>query len=128
MTFGLPSAKRSEALEGITSFSVVPLKLASYAGLLTALVAFGYGIKVIVKTLLYGDPVAGYPTLVVLVLFLGGLQLMALGLIGEYLARMFIEVKQRPLYLVQRRLPPSRPLPAVAAPGDEARPERWPSS
>jgi glycosyltransferase involved in cell wall biosynthesis len=98
------------ALEGITSFSVVPLKLASYAGLLTALIAFGYGVKVIVKTLLYGDPVAGYPTLVVLVLFLGGLQLMALGLIGEYLARMFIEVKQRPLYLVQHRLPSARPI------------------
>ncbi len=87
----------------------MPLKLASYAGLLTALVAFGYGIKVIVKTLLYGDPVAGYPTLVVLVLFLGGLQLMALGLIGEYLARMFIEVKQRPLYLVQRHLRSAAP-------------------
>jgi glycosyltransferase involved in cell wall biosynthesis len=100
------------ALEGITSFSVVPLKLASYAGLLTALVAFGYGIKVIVKTLLYGDPVAGYPTLVVLVLFLGGLQLMALGLIGEYLARMFIEVKRRPLYLIQRHLRSAAPIPA----------------
>jgi glycosyltransferase involved in cell wall biosynthesis len=100
------------ALEGITSFSVVPLKLASYAGLLTALVAFGYGVKIIVKTLLYGDPVAGYPTLMVVVLFLGGLQLMALGFIGEYLARMFIEVKRRPLYLVQRRLPPARPLAA----------------
>jgi glycosyltransferase involved in cell wall biosynthesis len=114
------------ALEGITSFSVVPLKLASYAGLLTALVAFGYGIKVIVKTLLYGDPVAGYPTLVVLVLFLGGLQLMALGLIGEYLARMFIEVKQRPLYLVQRHL---RSAAAIAAP-EESLPmhtPRWPS-
>jgi glycosyltransferase involved in cell wall biosynthesis len=98
------------ALEGITSFSVVPLKLASYAGLVTALIAFGYGVKVIVKTVLYGDPVAGYPTLVVLVLFLGGLQLMALGLIGEYLARMFIEVKQRPLYLVQRHLRAARPV------------------
>jgi glycosyltransferase involved in cell wall biosynthesis len=104
------------ALEGVTSFSVVPLKLASYAGLLTALAAFGYGVKVIVKTLLYGDPVAGYPTLVVLVLFLGGLQLMALGLIGEYLARMFIEVKQRPLYLVQRHLRSTQPVAAREGP------------
>ncbi len=100
------------ALEGITSFSVVPLKIASYVGFTTALVAFAYGAFVIGKTLLFGDPVRGYPTLVVLVLFLGGLQLMALGIIGEYLARMFIEVKQRPLYLVQRELPPGRPLAA----------------
>jgi len=113
------------ALEGITSFSVVPLKLASYAGLLTALIAFGYGIKVIVKTLLYGDPVAGYPTLVVLVLFLGGLQLMALGLIGEYLARMFIEVKQRPLYLVQRHLRSAAPI-AASEESLPAHSPRWP--
>jgi glycosyltransferase involved in cell wall biosynthesis len=99
------------ALEGITSFSVVPLKAASYIGFATALVAFAYGVYVIGKTLLYGDPVRGYPTLIVVVLFLGGLQLMALGIIGEYLARMFIEVKQRPLYLVQQCLPPRRPLP-----------------
>ncbi len=71
-----------------------------------------YGVYVIGKTLLYGDPVRGYPTLIVVVLFLGGLQLMALGIIGEYLARMFIEVKQRPLYLVQQTLPPKQPLPA----------------
>jgi glycosyltransferase involved in cell wall biosynthesis len=114
------------ALEGITSFSVVPLKLASYAGLLTALAAFVYGVKIIVWTLLYSDPVAGYPTLVVLVLFLGGLQLMALGFIGEYLARMFIEVKQRPLYLVQRHLPPTKPLAAPDEPAT-AHPARWPS-
>ena len=100
------------ALEGITSFSVVPLKVASYVGFATALVAFAYGVYVIGKTLLYGDPVPGYPTLIVVVLSLGGLQLMALGIIGEYLARMFIEVKQRPLYLVQQALPPTRPLPA----------------
>ncbi len=99
------------ALEGITSFSVVPLKVASYVGFVTALVAFTYGAYVIGKTLLYGDAVRGYPTLIVVVLFLGGLQLMALGIIGEYLARMFIEVKQRPLYLVQQALPPVRPLP-----------------
>jgi glycosyltransferase involved in cell wall biosynthesis len=102
------------ALEGITSFSAVPLKVASYVGFATALVAFGYGVFVIGKTLLYGDPVRGYPTLVVLVLFLGGLQLMALGIIGEYLARMFVEVKRRPLYLVQRTLPAARPLPPLS--------------
>jgi glycosyltransferase involved in cell wall biosynthesis len=100
------------ALEGITSFSAVPLKAASYVGFATALVAFAYGVYVIAKTLLYGDPVRGYPTLIVVVLFLGGLQLMALGIIGEYLARMFIEVKQRPLYLIQQFLPPRQPLAA----------------
>ena len=100
------------ALEGITSFSAAPLKVASYVGFVTALVAFAYGVYVIGKTLLYGDPVRGYPTLIVVVLFLGGLQLMALGIIGEYLARMFTEVKQRPLYLVQQWRPPQRPLPA----------------
>ena len=99
------------ALEGITSFSVVPLKAASYVGFATALYAFAYGVYVIAKTLLYGDPARGYPTLIVVVLFLGGLQLMALGIIGEYLARMFMEVKQRPLYLIQEFLPPMRPLP-----------------
>jgi len=99
------------ALEGITSFSVVPLKAASYVGFATALVAFAYGVYVIGKTLLYGDPVRGYPTLIVVVLFLGGLQLMALGIIGEYMARMFIEVKQRPLYLIHELLPSRRPLP-----------------
>ena len=112
------------ALEGITSFSVVPLKLASYVGLRhRARRVRATASSVIVKTLLYGDPVAGYPTLVVLVLFLGGLQLMALGIIGEYLARMFIEVKQRPLYLVQRHLRAGRadrgarrPVPARAPP------------
>lgn len=121
------------ALEGITSFSVVPLKIASYMGFLVALVAFARGGYFIVKTLVYGDPVPGFPTLVVLVLFLGGLQLMALGVIGEYLARMFIEVKQRPLYFVQRCLAPARPLPAdptggvPAASAPAAASGRWPS-
>jgi glycosyltransferase involved in cell wall biosynthesis len=95
------------ALEGITSFSAVPLKLASYIGFATALAAFIHGSYFVVKTLIIGDRVPGFPTLVTLILFLGGLQLMALGVIGEYLARMFIEVKQRPLYLVQRHLAPT---------------------
>jgi glycosyltransferase involved in cell wall biosynthesis len=102
------------ALEGITAFSVGPLKVASYVGILTALAAFCYGAFVVGKTLIVGDPVPGYPTLIVVVLFLGGLQLMALGVIGEYLARIFIDVKARPLYLVQRLLPCARPLPAPA--------------
>jgi glycosyltransferase involved in cell wall biosynthesis len=93
------------ALEGITSFSVGPLKVASYVGFATAISAFAYGVWVIGKTLLFGEPVRGYASLLVIVLFLGGLQLMALGIIGEYLARMFIEVKARPLYLVQQTLP-----------------------
>ena len=92
------------AIEGITSFSAVPLKIASYVGCAAALLAFAYGVYVVAKTLMFGDPVRGYPTLITIVLLLGGLQLMALGIIGEYLARMFVEVKRRPLYLVQRRV------------------------
>ena len=109
------------AIEGITSFSAVPLKAASYVGLATALAAFVYGGYVVAKTLLFGDPVPGYPTLVTLVLFLGGLQLLALGVIGEYLARMFVEVKQRPLYLVAQHLPRPGPKAVVdAGPAAEA--------
>ena len=88
------------ALEGITSFSTAPLRIATYIGVLTALLAFVFGLFVFGKALLFGDPVRGYPTLMVVVLFLGGAQLMALGLIGEYLGRLYMEAKQRPLYLV----------------------------
>lgn len=94
------------ALDGITSFTVAPLKVASYVGMFIAVGAFAYGAFVIVRTLLFGDPVAGYPSLMVMVLFLGGVQLMALGVIGEYLGRMFEETKQRPLYLVQTYIGP----------------------
>lgn len=89
------------ALEGLTSFTVEPLKLASYAGVLTALSSIAYGFFVLAKALMHGDPVPGYPSLMVVILFLGGLQLLALGIIGEYLGRMFIESKQRPLYLLK---------------------------
>lgn len=88
------------AIEGITSFTIAPLKLAMYLGLLVALGAFIYGAIIVVKTLLFGNPVAGYPSLMVVILFLGGVQLVALGIIGEYLGRMFDETKGRPLYLV----------------------------
>jgi glycosyltransferase involved in cell wall biosynthesis len=96
------------ALEAITSFTIGPLKLATYVGLLTALFAFTYGTVVIVKTLLYGNPVSGYPSLMVVILFLGGVQLLALGIIGEYLGRTFDEAKQRPLYFVQAYRPALR--------------------
>ena len=88
------------AIEGITSFTIAPLKFATYLGLLVALCAFIYGATIIVKTLMFGNPVAGYPSLMVVRLFLGGVQLVALGIIGEYLGRMFDETKGRPLYLV----------------------------
>ena len=90
------------ALEGITSFSTAPLRIATYIGLATAVMAFVYAIWIVAKALLWGDPVAGWPTLMTVILLLGGVQLIALGLIGEYLGRLFEESKQRPLYLVDR--------------------------
>jgi len=90
------------AIEGITSFSVAPLKAASYVGVLSALAAFAYGVFVVIKTILHGDPVPGYPSLIVVILFLGGIQLLAIGVVGEYLGRIFIETKQRPVYLIKR--------------------------
>ena len=96
------------ALEGITGFSVGPLKVATYVGFLTALSAFVYAAFVLVKTLLLGDPVPGFPTLIVVISFLGGLQLMAIGVLGEYVGRLFVEAKNRPLYLVEETHPPAR--------------------
>ena len=93
------------ALDGITSFSTAPLRVASYFGLLTAVVAFGFGGWTVIRTLLWGDPVRGYPTLITVILLLGGVQLIALGVIGEYLGRLYQEVKQRPLYLLDAWLP-----------------------
>ncbi|MEN8664309.1 MAG: glycosyltransferase family 2 protein [Polycyclovorans sp.] len=89
------------ALDGITSFSTAPLKLATYAGMLVAMLAFVAGGFIILKTLIYGDPVPGFPTLMVTLLFFSGLQLLFIGVIGEYLARLFDEAKQRPLYLLK---------------------------
>ena len=94
------------ALEGITGFSTVPLRVATYVGLLSALGAFAFGVWIVIRTLLWGDPVAGWPSLMVVIALLGGLQLMALGIIGEYLGRLYLEAKQRPLYIVdEARLP-----------------------
>jgi polyisoprenyl-phosphate glycosyltransferase len=95
------------AIEGITSFTTTPLKLATYLGLFTATGAFVYGLYFIIKTLILGNPVPGYPSLLVIILFLGGVQLVALGIIGEYLGRMFNESKNRPLYFLKDYKPPS---------------------
>jgi len=108
------------SLEGITSFTVAPLKLATYLGLLTACGAVLYALQVIVKTLVLGADVPGYPSLMTVVLFLGGVQLMTLGIIGEYLGRIFNETKLRPLYLVERHLPSAPP--AAQAPAPHAAP------
>lgn len=98
------------ALEGITSFTTAPLKIATYIGLITALGAFLYGIYIIVRTLIYGNPVAGYPSLLVAILFLGGMQLLSIGIVGEYLGRMFDETKKRPLYFLKAYQPSRMPL------------------
>jgi polyisoprenyl-phosphate glycosyltransferase len=90
------------ALEGITSFTVAPLKVSTYLGLVIALLALVYAIVVIWKAAFYSDPVRGYPSLMAVMLFLGGVQLISVGLLGEYVGRIFNEVKRRPLYLLNR--------------------------
>ena len=104
------------ALEGITGFSTLPLRLATYLGILVALLAFLYGTWIIAKTLLWGDAVPGYPSLMTVMLFLGGIQLIALGVIGEYLGRLYQEVKQRPLYLIDRCRPAESDAESALAP------------
>ena len=89
------------AIDGITSFTTAPLRISSILGILISIIAFIFIIVVVVKTLLFGDDVAGYPSLMAVVLFLGGVQLLSLGVTGEYIARIFNETKQRPLYFVE---------------------------
>lgn len=91
------------AVEGITSFSTAPLRIATWVGVSAALLAFLYGLWVLLKVCIWGDPVRGYPTLLVVILFLGGAQLLALGVIGEYIGRTYAESKRRPLYYVESR-------------------------
>jgi glycosyltransferase involved in cell wall biosynthesis len=93
------------ALEAITSFTIVPLKLATYLGLIVAMLAVIFGGSIVIQKLVFGNPVAGYPSLMAVVAFLGGAQLMTLGLIGEYLGRIFNETKSRPLYIVDEFTP-----------------------
>lgn len=104
------------AIEGFTSFTTMPLKLATYIGVFTAVGSFLYGLYMIITTLMNGNDVAGYPSLVVIVLFLGGIQLMSIGVLGEYLGRIFNETKKRPLYFTDEWVP-SRARPKLKVDG-----------
>lgn len=89
------------AIEGITSFTIAPLRLSTMIGIIVSLIAFIYMCVIIAKTLIWGEEIQGFPTLMVVILFLGGVQLLSLGIIGEYLGRIFHETKNRPVYVVK---------------------------
>lgn len=88
------------ALDGITSFTTAPLRLSMLAGLLAAGFGVLFGMWIVVKAVLFGDPTQGYPSLIALISFLGGIQLMGLGVVGEYVGKTYIETKRRPIYVV----------------------------
>ena len=91
----------SLAIEGIMSYTTAPLRFASFMGAIISVLAFLYAIWILIKTIIWGDPVAGFPSLMVAILFLGGVQLLSLGIIGEYLGRVFNETKNRPVYFAR---------------------------
>jgi len=93
------------AIEGITSFSTAPLKIATYLGFFIAVSAFAYALVIVWQKLMYDNPVAGYPSLMTALLFMGGVQLMTIGVLGEYVGRIFDETKRRPLFLTRQFLP-----------------------
>ncbi|HAJ3976863.1 TPA: glycosyltransferase, partial [Escherichia coli] len=90
------------ALEGITSFSTFPLRVWTYIGLFVASISFLYGAWMIIDTLVFGNPVRGYPSLLVSILFLGGVQLIGIGVLGEYIGRIYLETKSRPKYILKK--------------------------
>ena len=89
------------SLEGIVAFSTVPLALASVLGVLLCFAAFVFIVVVLVKTLAFGDPVGGWPSMMCVILFLGGVQLLCIGILGQYLSKTYLETKRRPVYLVR---------------------------
>jgi polyisoprenyl-phosphate glycosyltransferase len=107
------------ALDGIASFTTIPLRVWSYLGLVISFLAFCYAMVFLVKTLLFGTDVPGFPTLIISVMFFAGVQLISLGVIGEYLGRMYEEIKGRPLFLVSEELGVERE-PSAARPADAA--------
>lgn len=91
------------AIDGIMSYTIMPLRLAGWIGFLVSVFAFCYMIYILIKTLLYGDPVAGWPSMMVVISFLGGIQLLSIGIIGEYLGKVYGETKNRPVYFVSEK-------------------------
>ena len=89
------------AIEGIMSYTIAPLRFASMMGAFVSIIAFLYAIWILIKTIVWGDPVTGFPSLMVAILFLGGAQLLSLGIIGEYLGRIYTETKNRPVYFAR---------------------------
>lgn len=89
------------AIDGITSFTTAPLRISTYAGIIVSALAFLYLLFLVIRTIFFGTDLAGYPSLMAVVLFLGGVQLISLGIIGEYIGRIFNETKNRPLYLIE---------------------------
>jgi glucosyltransferase len=91
------------AIEGIVAFTTVPLRISMMFGILVSIMTFVYMVYVLIKAILYGDPVAGYPSMMSIILFLGGIQLLSIGVLGEYLSKTYMEVKHRPNYIIKRK-------------------------
>ena len=89
------------SLDGIVAFSTIPLSIASILGILFLFIALIFIIVIIVKTLIWGDPVAGYPSMMCVICLLGGLQLFSIGILGQYLSKTYLEVKHRPIYIIK---------------------------
>ncbi|MGO4937729.1 glycosyltransferase family 2 protein [Fundicoccus sp. Sow4_H7] len=112
------------AIEGLISFSDAPLTIASYVGLFTFLFAVIYGAYIIVKTLMFGDSTPGWPSLAVLIVGMGGLQLLSLGIVGKYIAKIFNETKHRPLYIIKESKLPEASHSATPLPKTRRTPDK----
>ncbi len=89
------------SIDGITAFSTSPLLISSFIGILFCILSFIFGIVVVIKTIAFGESVAGFPTLICVILLIGGIQLLMIGILGQYLAKTYVETKKRPIYIVK---------------------------